>query len=563
MDWITLITVLAGIAGILGLLYIIFIGQQPFIEWWRQRRQRQLPKVSVLLPPKEVTESPQAVFPKVVETREALESRVYHNALLRGYIQSQEDMDAREFLSPILEVDDLIAPTVRLPSSSPFIDCICSAVTREGRTTILLPSGESTPDVEGVGRTAVLLRLLRLAIPYGRLFGLNLDEIRSLSRIPIYVQSNPWCRLLAADIVYLGASGGRLSIVPTKGEAVSFAWDLARHIYRTTELEYKTGDHRKEPGRQKLLEIFHRIPFSPLKNTFGKLEALYLVDEIIILRRKIEAWPSPPVRRELVGQERFKLLRESLLVPLRHGAVFWRRDPRNFTNCVDAIMQALDKSKICPISEITLSYRDTVIPNHVFDTVAELIRRGEQLKAPKIWGGVNVGIGIGFHNDILIRSLYDVDEIRLLVTSGEKLFKDACFWKALSQVSGEMRLKILMLDPDSPSVYVREKRAYSEKKRGFLAEEIRENIETIKRMSDYFDRIGKPVHIQCSVYSESPSFRMTFIGRHRLLVTSYVEGKRTGDTTVFYDISSQQKGTLFDGFDREYRRIESTARSVF
>ncbi|NHW00150.1 MAG: hypothetical protein HA496_11065 [Thaumarchaeota archaeon] len=66
-------------------------------------------------------------------------------------------------------------------------------------------------------------------------------------------------------------------------------------------------------------------------------------------------------------------------------------------------------------------------------------------------------------------------------------------------------------------------------------------------MSEYFIENKKPVHIVCSLYDELPSFRMTFIGDQKLLITSYEKGKRTGHETVFYEISPQMQ-TLFDGF---------------
>jgi len=225
---------------------------------------------------------------------------------------------------------------------------------------------------------------------------------------------------------------------------------------------------------------------------------------------------------------------------------------------VDNIIHTLDPNKIPSISEISYSHPNPVIPNYIFGEIAELIKGNQRPMESRIVERVNVGIGINSHNYIIARALYDTDEVRLLLTSGEKIFSDVNFWRALSRVRKEIKVKILMFNPDSPLIEEREKEAYADKPQGFLADEIRENIETIKRMSNYFVKMKKPVNIQCYLYNEPPSFRMTFIGKHRLLVTSYQE-RRTGSETVFYDIISQQMGELFEGFDREYRRTEVLA----
>jgi len=52
MDLITLIVVLAGLAGIVSLLYIAIIGQKSIPEWWRARRQSEVPPQRPLKPSK-------------------------------------------------------------------------------------------------------------------------------------------------------------------------------------------------------------------------------------------------------------------------------------------------------------------------------------------------------------------------------------------------------------------------------------------------------------------------------------------------------------------------------
>lgn len=80
---------------------------------------------------------------------------------------------------------------------------------------------------------------------------------------------------------------------------MSFIWDLARHVYRTTTLEYETGDHRRPPGRHKLLEIFNKIDFKAINGIYGQLNKICAISEVILLRRKIAGEPATPTRREL------------------------------------------------------------------------------------------------------------------------------------------------------------------------------------------------------------------------------------------------------------------------
>lgn len=538
-------TILTIIATLISILY----GFLQFIERWKKRKNKKL------------TEAPRPVM--VVTDPDAIKSRLEYTNILQKRVQSLckgEKGDIDESLLKLLNAESLTDPTIPLPADSCFIDSICTAITRGGQTILLMPSGESQPDIEGVGRTSVLLKLLGLNVNTGRLIGLQLEDIHLLDGIPITIKSAPWCYLLATDMAYIGCSGKRLSIIPTKGEYLSFLWDLARHIFRTTELEYKTGDHRKEPGRQKLIEIFNKIQFTPNNRFFGNLETLYPVDEVILLRREIKAEPSPPERRELKGNERIQQLRKALLVSAQHGSPFWRRNRRKLESYVDCIIQNLDPTLIPSISEIRFSYPNPTIPNHYFDEIAEIIKTKKNPFRPSPSEIISVR-GIALHNYILTRSFFDVNEVRLLVTSGEKMFQDINFWNALFKVKRDLVLKILMLNPRSYSTKIREREAYRDKPEGFLANEIKENIETLRRMSDYFVKINKPIHIICSLYDELPSFRMTFIGDQKLLVTSYEREKRTGQETIFYEITSQMQ-TLFDGFNQEYQRIEAHSKTI-
>jgi hypothetical protein len=442
-----------------------------------------------------------------------------------------------------------------------FVDCICSAVTRADRTILMLPSGDSAHDVEGVGRTSVLLRLLGVRIPYGRLLGL-LDgpSVELPDKIEIFGSDsrNPeWCKIVAADMAYIGAAGHRLCVIPTRGEPLSFIWDLARHIFRSARLTYRSGDHRAPAERSTLAEIFHRIQLAPLLPLFANLEATPFVDEIFILRREAPS-PNPPTRREIGAEEKPKLLRSAFLVSAKHQSSFWRRDRHALERAIDFMVAHVDWQRV-PVREIVISHANEVIPKYVFDEAATLIRTGVLDEGDPLPAEMKAGVGVRYHNQELFKSLGAVNELRILATSGEHLFRDVAFWKELAALNASFQLKVLLLDPASPMVPEREARAYKDKPPGFLAHEIQENIDTILRMTRHFGQRGR-VRLQCAVYRDIPPFRMTIIGRQRALVASYEEDKPTGGATVFYNVD--EGSSLLWGFRKLYDTLEAEARLI-
>lgn len=496
-----------------------------------------------------------------IDTEKSRRSRTEYNETLNQYIKKYKRLLAVHKVG-----QNLIDPAVPLPDGSLFIDCICSAFAINGERVLLLPSRDSSPNIEGVGRTSILLRLLGLTIPYGRVIGLGIDEPESPERIPMHFSSTPWCRLLATDMAYIGTTRDELTIVPTRGEMASFVWDLARHIYRSTDPKYKSGDHRK--NRKKLLKIFHNIPMtSAIVKLFGELNALHSVDKVIILKRRIQAKPSPPVPRLVTGQKRLNQLRHSMTINTEHGSRFWHREDSLLVKRVDQILNALNEDSLPPFLEITYSHPSPVIPQNTFSEIRDILTEEPPAPLRKAKETLKSGTGIRFHNDILMRCIGDIDQIRFLVTTGEKFFKDVAFWNSLVKRTSEIKIEVLMLNPDSPVVENRQQATYHDKPTGFLKTEIVQNVATLRRMSLYFANLRKRqkpiVSIRCGIYDDLPSFRMTFIGKNRLLVSSYDEGRRTGEQTLFYDINTRHEGTLFLGFNNIYRKLAANAKWIF
>jgi len=95
-------------------------------------------------------------------------------------------------------------------------------------------------------------------------------------------------------MAYIGESGGKLSVIPSKGEIMSFVWDVARYIYRVTTVGYKKGDHRTIEGRPRLLAIFDKIDLKSIEQLFSTGEKPSVVDEVILLKRTTTPAPVAP-----------------------------------------------------------------------------------------------------------------------------------------------------------------------------------------------------------------------------------------------------------------------------
>lgn len=541
MDPVTILYIIAAIASIIGATMGI----------WQRFKSRK----------SEVIKSDKGQELGRSIEKASIESRKEHTKLCKDYIEKLYDPEISTQLLESINTGLITDPSVPLPSDN-FIDGLCSVMTKEGKAFAMLPSQESVVDIEGVGRTSIILQLLGINIPLGRMHLLDKSAIESLTNgIPIYRKFDTGYRVLTSDMAYIGNSRGRLSIIPTIGEMCSFVWDIARHIFRLIEINYKTGDHRKSPGREKLFEIFKKISLSDIKNVFGQINKTYCIDEVIILNRQLEG-PLEPRFRELEGDELEHKLHGAFLASLLHGSDFWRQDQKNKESKVDTIMKNLDKNKLPTVYELTISHPEPVIPNYVFEEVTEIVKNKKEIGQPDLSPNISKGSGIRFHNDKLFRCLREVNQIDLLVTSGEKLFSDIAFWKSLMELKNKFTLNILMLDPDSHAAEEREKTSYNGLTKVNLRQEINENIETMKRWAGHFKKIRNQVNISCKLFSEMPSFRMSFFGDDTLLVTSYIKGKRTGLDTGFYEISKIREEGLYKGFKKEYERIAQSAKLI-
>jgi len=494
----------------------------------------------------------------------AKESRADYNTNCTKYLESLDD-DVQAVIkekSPLIGEESFTYPAIELFSNIEFFDTICSLISHGMDKILIFPSGMSQ-EIEGVGRTSLLLQLLGYDLKYNHLFGLEEPK----RKIKLDMKEKSRFSLLASDMLYIGLVNDSLCAVPTRGEIISFIWDIARNVYRSSVLDYKKDKHRRE-GRSRLKKIFQNIELKKefIRNIYGKIDDYYFPNKIYILKRERGRYLEPPIIKKIKSREQIKeKLRISLLVSLSHGSNFWKRKEENINETVNKIVNNLDLSTI-EIYEIEVTFPDNRLPPYVFDDIREIIEKGNIEE--EIRGKIEqeYELGTRYHNYRIYQNLADAYKLDLLVTSGQKFFNDISIWEKLSQGRGELKFKILFLDPKSKAAKNRETEAYQKYNRetDYLINEINDTIDEIKRMTDYLNENfpNTNLQVECRLYQEKPIFRMTFINNNELLLATYSEEKRTGSKTKFFIIKKEEQTELFNAFRNEYNRIFDNAKPV-
>lgn len=446
----------------------------------------------------------------------------------------------------------------------PLIDCICTLLSRSGWVYLILPSAESQPDIEGVGRTSLTVRLLGFRLPYTKLIGLNSKHLAKIGRIELRCPASETWKLIASDMLYLGVSNDRLSVVPIRSEKVNFIWDLTRHLFRSTDLTYTTGAHRWDPKkRQQLEDLFDQVSCEGLNNLYADLERAYPVDEILIVRREQVSQPGTSLLRTLSGRELLNELEESILLSSnKHGADFWDRPREGLKPAVRYLLDRVAAHELPRVRELIIRSTGSSVPGFIYDDAVQTINT-ESLEVPRT-DKAELGsllLGVDSYNSLLFSALSSAGKIKMLVTSGEKVFQDGAFWRSLANLTRPFQLDILMLDPDSNLAEELERTTYSDKPAGFLREEIRANTEAIRGVRTQLKK-DSPVSIRCWLYQDRPNLRITLLGDRRAIIAHYFPGYRTGSDTVFFDLHGPRAHKFVEIIRQQYEQLKQAAHEV-
>ncbi len=430
---------------------------------------------------------------------------------------------------------------------------------------MILPSADSKPNIEAVGRSALILNLLGVRPPYTRLLG-RLHENTAFSELePLnFVAPSGW-KLLAADMAYLCVDMDRLAVIPIKGERMNFLWDLSRHLFRSTDLTHTFGAHRTDAHkRQRLIDLFHSLRSVGVEDLYTAARSTQPIDEIIVLRRQTGTAASVGLRTLDKAEVRGMIEEGMLLSSDRHGSPFWKRPHKEMRAAVRHVLGQIPTTRLPTTRElvITSNLNDGDCPAFLYDSAVRVIKAGS-LSALREIGESQLGnilLGIDRYNEILFRLLSTVAKLKMVVTLGEKVFQDGAFWRYLVNRETAFELEVQMLSPTSGDVKRLEKESYSDKPAGFLRQEIEANLEVIQAVSRYLMSKRSPVTVRGWLYPKRTAVRTTFAGEDRAIFALYSRGLRTGSDTVFVDVQGPQVGTLLEGLRADYEALKRAAK---
>jgi hypothetical protein len=437
----------------------------------------------------------------------------------------------------------------------PFLGTVLQIQRASTENVLMLPSGAANENIEGAGRTSVVVRSIGMSIPYAQL--LAADDSELPSRIEIRVNENPGARLIASDMAILDASTGVLLATPTKVERLDFVWDMARHLFRYTQLNYHSGEHRDQLSR--LVEIIYRLPFDQLRRVFTLQPPPYRIHRVVIVtptsdQRQHISWYNLDVRQARAA------LPIALSAGTEHLSRFWRLRAADISSGVHALFPGGAASappwEVPPVHEAVIPRRASGSSRFLFDEVAQhlLDTPDEPVRRPPVQlPGMS---GVRFHNDTLIgalRSGATGKGLDLVLTSGESLFSEVSFWNALLASPSPPHVTALLFDPGSRNA--REWAAVRPGERTFsFADEVARNVRLLQRFASKC-----PAGLSWGFYRSLPNFKMTFFG-DRVLVGCYDDLRASAAAATFYEADTAQSSGMYNSFRHEFERIKAECK---
>ncbi len=423
-----------------------------------------------------------------------------------------------------------------------------------GEKNILLIPKRSESDREGLGRTAILLSLAGLVVPYWRLMDCSIDSLPAAICPRVSKRSPEKRPLLVADRAYLLISSESVEVIPIRGEPIDFMWDFTRHLYRSTQVDYMPGNLNNAKTRPDLLKLFSRMRFD--SEVFGKYSPLWrtrqVINEIVLV--ELRSGNCDDVKQTVLSPHAWIFnVCEGLKFSAEHQAPFWRDRNAESLAFIETVqgLGKLDKAPNVttnvPLRQLTIQHKRDVFSQEMFSDAAELLASGRDRLGPPGTRGVSA------HNNAVIGALQSGDCVTVLATSGAKLVGDRDFWKVLK--GGIGTLSLLLLDPEWQEGISYRNNAYRDLGDHFLRKEIRDSIETVLRLREDL-HLDKRLNI--GIYQEIPQCKLVYFNEERFLVASYLPESRTDSRTVFQEIRLQDP--LFWVFKTHLTCVEALTR---
>ena len=280
---------------------------------------------------------------KSIYTQECIEYRKNFNDRMHAYLEKRiehSNKSEKVFLSELSKENNLIVPfdsvTDRIQHA---FDVISVAANKDGKSFIFLEHKEPNENyMEGVGKSAITLKILGVKIPYSQVP----DTEEAIQSGVIKITSpDSKIKLISSDMFFIGIEDDGLSLGPVKGEQLLAQWDLARHIFRTKDPDYVPGKHR-EPKTRNYLEAIGST-YHLDHSIFADTRKTYAVDNIFLIERR-EGQEENFILQEYPLQKRQGTLRDILeRNPCYHKSTFWKIDVLEHKKRLDAIMKNLKK----------------------------------------------------------------------------------------------------------------------------------------------------------------------------------------------------------------------------
>jgi hypothetical protein len=429
--------------------------------------------------------------------------------------------------------------------------CLGTVVRLDGRTVLLLPSMHSISDT---GRTAVLLAMLHLMVPYERFIGVEAFALPAESALQTWGSATN--NLIASDKVYCAVQEEGLWAIPIRGEPADFMWDFARHLYRSTQMDYSPGMSEMPPHREYILDLFRRLPFgSGLFDCYsGNWSERHSVDEIVIVELKL----SERNRNEVYFEDTQPNLISGFQPTATHTSPFWvtRREH------VEVFIEKLRGIRLDPgiaIRKLVISHVHQRFSHEMFTAAAQLLMAGKSRFPERIKPEPEPMYlrGVSGYNNAVIYALTQGLNVTILATSGAQLLGDRDFWTALQ--SPHASVEILLLDPDFAPGIDKRQSAYADARRpnDYLRDEINQVVQLVKRMCKELNLDGGKLTL--GFYKRNPEFKLACINKRLIYAAPYKHGSLTSEDTLFDEI--REKHALFTGFEVYLDNVRASAET--
>jgi len=290
---------------------------------------------------------------KKLYTPKCIEYRKKFNEKMHAYLERRVSQISSEKISlhDLSKEKNLIIPneTILNALDNPFDVITASGLKNDSSFLFLEDYTPNTQIKEGVGKTAILLKLFGARVPYEEIPSTAEELLQSdMKRIPF---ENREMRLISSDMLYIGINEGLLTVGPVKGEQIISQWDLARHIFRVKDPNYKSGKHREVATRNYLESIGATYYLD--HDVFADARKSYSVDNIFLIKRK--GRENSAVIRETSLQKCLKEIELTLMKnPSYHRSPFWGIDEREHKRRVKNIMKGLSEKRIPEIYRVSI-----------------------------------------------------------------------------------------------------------------------------------------------------------------------------------------------------------------